>query len=418
MNMEHDRLQRMTAKTMQQGQTDLKVILVTQAEQTFAALQTALAPMQGVTVEKLPSFGKLQTALAKSNGQPTLLAVDMNPDRPDDLGLIGELRKIADGERVAVVALIDRASDFGALRAIRAGASDVLLKPFDLEEMREVFSRVLQSSRAQARIPVTHGKAIAFMHLSGGVGATTLAVNSACTLARRRGSPGTCLLDLDIQFGNAASLLDLSVVSPIEDLIDDPKRLDARMLDSMMPRHASGVRILTAPRTLLPSHAYGIEAVTTLIDTAKREFDFVVLDLPVALAGWTDAVLRSASVIYLVTSLTVPSAHRLIKFLELLREEGITQLPLRIVVNRHHSGPARGHDISLSQFEKATGRKPDHLIPNDYSLISLSHGQGKPAVLVRPKSAFSQSLTKMLSAEFGERPSDAPRRRWFSFGRS
>jgi Flp pilus assembly CpaE family ATPase len=140
--------------------------------------------------------------------------------------------------------------------------------------------------------------------------------------------------------------------------------------------------------------------------------------LPVALAGWTDKVLHSASVIYLVTSLTVPSAHRLGKFFELLRNEGMTKLPLRLIVNRYRQGPSRGNDVSLSQFEKAIGRKADFLIPNDYSLISMSHGLGKPAVLVKPNGPFSLAVTKMLSSELASEPDASGRRSWFSFRRS
>ena len=415
MNIEHDRLRKTTVPPMR-PEMELRVVLVRAKDDAKVSLQAALAPLKGVTVDKIASLEGLRSALSKDSSQPWLALVDIDPHLPEDLCLVREVRTIADGEHVAVVALTDRAG--GALEAIRAGAHDVLSKPIDPEEAREVFARALQSTRPGHWVSSTRGKTIAFMHLSGGVGATTLAVNSACALAKEAKSAGTCLLDFDIQFGSAATLLDLAAASPIQDVIDDPQRLDARMLESMMLRHSSGARVLTAPRTLLPFHAYGAEAVPAIVETATQEFGFVVLDLPVALAGWTDTVLRSADVIYLVTSLTIPSAHRLIKFLELLHEEGMTQLPLRLVANRYQRGHNRGNDVTLSQFERSTGKKADFLIPNDYSLISMSHGQGKPAVLVKPHSPFSLSLMKMLSADLGERTFGRPSQRWFSFGRS
>ena len=68
----------------------------------------------------------------------------------------------------------------------------------------------------------------------------------------------------------------------------------------------------------MPLTAYGADGIRNLIDVARRNFEYVVVDLPVVLAPWTDSVLKSASVIYLVTSLSVPSAHRVTKFLDLL----------------------------------------------------------------------------------------------------
>jgi pilus assembly protein CpaE len=135
----------------------------------------------------------------------------------------------------------------------------------------------------------------------------------------------------------------------------------------------------------------------------------------VALAPWTDTVLRSASVIYLVVGLSVPSAHRVIKFLDLLREENIGDLPLKLVANRYQGGNKKGSDISVAQFERATGKKVDFLIPNDYSLISMSHGQGKPAVRLEPNSPFTAALREMLAADLGKDMFGKARRGFFSF---
>jgi pilus assembly protein CpaE len=179
--------------------------------------------------------------------------------------------------------LTDRKAVHAPLRAIRAGANDVLFKPVDPNEAREVFSRVMDTHKPQRLSHAATGKTIAFMHLSGGAGATTLAVNAACALARVADGKRTCLLDLDIQFGNAASLLDLPSASPVQEFIDDPNRLDESMLESMMLRHQTGLQVLTAPRTLLPLTAYGADGIRSLVDIARRNFSFVVVDLPARL---------------------------------------------------------------------------------------------------------------------------------------
>jgi pilus assembly protein CpaE len=202
---------------------------------------------------------------------------------------------------------------------MRAGANDVLFKPVDPNEARDVLSRVMELKKIHRAGTSAVGRTIAFMHLSGGAGATTLAVNTASALAKTIRSRQSCLIDLDIQFGNAASLLDLPSTSPVQEFIDDPTRLDESMLESMMLRHQTGLQVLTAPRVLMPLSAYGSDGIRNLIDVAKRNYEYVIVDLPVALAPWTDSVLKSASVIYLVTSMSVPSAHRVTKFLDLLR---------------------------------------------------------------------------------------------------
>jgi pilus assembly protein CpaE len=396
----------------------LKVLLINGEQSAAVEFQASVAQLPGVVVEVLPTLARLSLALQKGASRPDLIAVDMSPDDADDLALLRDLRKVQGLEDVPVVALTDRKAVHVPLRAIRAGANDVLFKPVDPGEAREVFARVMDLQKLSRPSAAPVGKAVVFMHLSGGAGATTLAVNAACALARTPRPKQTCLVDLDLQFGNAASLLDLPSTSPVQEFIDEPARLDESMLESMMLRHQTGLQVLTAPRTLLPLSAYGPEGIRNLVDVAKRNFEYVIVDLPVVLAPWTDSVLRSASVVYLVTSISVPSAHRLIKFFELLHEEGVRNLPMRLVANRHHRANRRGNDISVAQFEKATWRKVDYMIPNDYSLISLSHGQGKPAVRLKPNSPFSVALTDMLAAELGREALSQPKRSLFSFGRT
>lgn len=397
--------------------TDVRVLLVSGEQSESVEIQAALARLPGLVVEAVPTLARLSLALQKGGTRPDLIIVDVNPDNPDDLAMLRDLKRVAGLEDVPVVALTDRKAVHGPLRAMRAGATDVLFKPVDPNEARDVFSRVMELKRLHRPGTAALGKVITFMHLAGGAGATTLAVNTACALARSPHTKQSCLIDLDIQFGNASSLLDLPSTSPVQEFIDDPTRLDESMLESMMLRHQSGLQVLTAPRTLMPLTAYGADGIRNLMDVARRNFEYVVVDLPVVLAPWTDSVLKSASVVYLVTSLSVPSAHRVTKFLDLLREEGVRDLPLKLVANRHHRAGRHGNDITVAQFEKATGRKIDFTIPNDYSLISLSHGQGRPAVRLKPNSQFTAALTEMLGAEFGKEALTQPKRSLFPFGR-
>jgi pilus assembly protein CpaE len=337
-----------------------------------------------------------------------LLLLDVDLANAGDLDLIRELK--AGGIRIPIVALAGRGTELAALRAIRAGADDVLLNPIDPLEAREVFSRVIGTPDLTE--PSQLGACIVFLHVAGGAGASTLAVNSAVALAGAGKISESCLLDLDIQYGNVASLLDLPPSSPIQDMIEDPGRLDREMLEGMMVRHESGVRVLTAPRVPLPLSAFDADTVATLMHIARRRFQYVVVDLPVALASWTDAVLKEASVIYVVCPPTVSAVHRYSQLMRLLHQEGLAELPIKVLVNRHQTAKRTG-DISISQLASAIGRPVDHVIPNDYRLIAHSHSQGRPAARMKPSSKFVTALRAMLGADLSIEALKKQRRRWF-----
>jgi hypothetical protein len=48
----------------------------------------------------------------------------------------------------------------------------------------------------------------------------------------------------------------------------------------------------------------------------------------------------------------------------------------------------------------------------------MSHGQGKPAIRLKPNSPFTVALTEMLGADLGNDVFTQPKRSFFSFRRA
>lgn len=386
-----------------------RVLVLLRPDTDSVQILAALKPLYNMDIQTFRRPKVLNSTALTDGKAPNILVLDADPSDETDLKLIQEL-KSGPCARIPVVVLAERGTDLAAIKAIRAGADDVVLKPIDVDEAREVFTRLAATSVPEN--PSHLGKVVAFMHLAGGAGATTLAVNSAVLLAGKTNLDDTCLLDLDIQFGNAANLLDLPSRSPIQEIISDPSRLDRQMLESMMIKHESGIRVLSAPALPLPLTAFQIKTVSTLIQIARLRFKYVIVDLPVALVPWTDAVFEVASVIYVVCPPTVAAIHRFSHLTRLLQREEMTNLPIQIVMNRFTSN--RFGDISVPQFEKSIGRDVRHKIPNDYALVSASQNQGKAAVLMEPKSKFSVALADMLRSDLGQESArGVPKKRSF-----
>lgn len=237
-------------------------------------------------------------------------------------------------------------------------------------------------------------KIIVFMHVSGGAGATTLAVNLGYALSQANPDE-TCLLDLDLQFGSAANFLDLSRISPLMEFIEEPGRLDRTMLDAMLAPHACGLKVLTSPPQPLPLDALSPASVRDLLMIAKSRYRNVIVDMPVALTTWTDTVLKMAAVIYLVTPMMVPAAHSVAKLLELLRKEKLDRLAIKLVINRYDLVAKRSVGLKPTEFAKTVELDLCHLIPDDHALVSLAEDQGAPAMKLKPRSGFSVAVQRM-----------------------
>src|SRR5258708_37515632 len=112
------------------------------------------------------------------------------------------------------------------------------------------------------------GKVITFMKSGGGVGATTLAVQGACTL---RGT-NLALLDLDIQYGSAAFQMDVESNASILDLVATPDRIDAALLRGAMVRPHDAFDLLAAPEGIYPIEDVSVAAVNKVIEVARSVY--------------------------------------------------------------------------------------------------------------------------------------------------
>ena len=119
------------------------------------------------------------------------------------------------------------------VRGLRAGADDYLVKPFHqaelLARMRGLLSRFGRRRRRGSRPGRRSGKMIAFYGAKGGVGATTIAINTAIALHSELDRK-VALVDGVLQFGDHRVFLDLgNDRKSITDLMTAPQ-IDAELL--------------------------------------------------------------------------------------------------------------------------------------------------------------------------------------------
>jgi pilus assembly protein CpaE len=386
------------------------VTVLLRSEESRIELASALKDITGIDFYLLLRPLGVAGPFGRRDVVPDALLVEIDANDAADINYIRALHASGALKSVPIVALTDATKQLAALSAIRAGADDVVLTPINRNDLLEVLVRVINAARATD--PANVGRLVTFVHVCGGAGATTLAVNSAAAIAKSSASNGVCLLDLDIQYGNVASLLDITKSSPVDAIIDEPARLDREMFDSMLLHHDSGVEVLTAPRLPFALSSYRSDMIDNLMHLARRRFSVVIADLPVALAPWTDVMLRQSSVIFLVCTPTVTSVHRATQFLRLMEREGLNELPFRIVLNRYQTGNSDA-EISAQKFAGAVGRPVPYTVLEDYRLVSASHSQGRPAVALQPSGRFAQQVNAMLSNELGESILKPAKKSWW-----
>jgi pilus assembly protein CpaE len=214
--------------------------------------------------------------------------------------------------------------------------------------------------------------------------------------ARRRvDKRSVCLIDLDIQFGTTALALDLVPNDGLLEIIRTPSRLDGALLRGASVTHPSGLHVLTAPRSSVPLDALTPSVLVRLLEVARQEFEYVVVDTPAALTSWTEPLLGLSDTVYVVTQLSVAALGQTRRFLDSLEEEGHYGLPLRMVLNRYRK--RLGDTLDIRQAEKALNRKVDHIVPNDFELVTKAVNQGVPVYSVKRRSRIGDGIISMVA---------------------
>jgi pilus assembly protein CpaE len=242
------------------------------------------------------------------------------------------------------------ASDYK--RLVQTGGADWASTRDAPEEIVEILSRLDKGGAAAIAEPLTTEPVmVAFVPSAGGVGNSTLAIETGIQLktAKRTRGRRICLLDLDFQNSHVCDYLDIEPRMQIHEIAANPERLDAHLFDLFVSHHTSGLDVLAAPRSRdnppdLDPHT--LEALFRMIAT---RYDLILLDLPVPWFNWTRQLLSAAEVV-LVTGLnTIPGLRQVAESLSAVR--AVERVPARVavVLNRceHHlvGGIARRHHV-------------------------------------------------------------------------
>ena len=280
--------------------------------------------------------------------------------------------------------------------ALRSGVSDVLTVEAGADEWREAIAR------ARARVANEHdlaasqgpgrGRVVSVFSTKGGSGKSLIATNLSIIAAQRSGQP-VVLVDLDLQSGDLAIMLQLMPALSLYDAAQDADRLDEEALRGYLTPHGGGVSLLAAP--LEPSLAEQVDAdaIKTILELLTTMFPLIVIDGPPMFTDQMLVALDLSDEIVLVGSMDVPSIKNLKLAINTMGQLGHPRERLRIVLNRADSKVG----LRGSEVEKSLGVKIDVEIPSSRD-VPLSINQGTPLAVSRARSPVVQAIGQLADA--------------------
>lgn len=344
-----------------------------------------------VTVERMVSElrGEIQEADCGA------VIVDMDASRLDELEALQRVMRRLEG-RAPVVVVTHEFNPATVRMMVQLQVADFLVKPLTTSDLVRSCIRALQGVNrqdgAEARI-------CTFMPAAGGVGATTLTLETAFQLHNSvTEGASTCVVDLNLQQGACAEYLDLEPRFDLAEIQNQPERLDRQLLDVMLSKHESGLCVLAAPARPAEMRTFDTDLVVRMLDLVSAYFDNVVIDMPRTWFPWTETVLLGSNKLYIVSEMTVPCLRHTQRLIKAIRETAGKAVKPQVIVNRFEQRQFDG-GVKQADVEELLG---DHFaggISNNYRLVREAVDRGVPLQEIDPDANVISDLRKIILPE-------------------
>lgn len=308
---------------------------------------------------------------------------------------------------LALIAVSHKTDPASILVPMRAGCDQFVCEPIDQNDLANAVARVASKRMAS----MAKSRCICVTSPSGGSGATTIACNLALEIGHLA-DRDCALVDLDFQFGDVALNFDAEPKYTFHDLADTGGELDKAVLSATMMALPCKVALLSRPDSIEQSEVITPDAVQRVIEELRGSFENIVIDVPGHLDARNAVAITQADLVLVVCQLLVPSIRNTKRYIEALRNMGMSDDRIEVVVNRNDGRTGRLTEADLAE----TVKKPVFAsVPNDYQFVARSIDIGRPiAALDRNspvRSAIRQLARKIVNNSSG--PEQAGDRKGF-----
>ncbi len=307
------------------------------------------------------------------------------------------IQKIKQVNRNIDIVLLLRQVDLEVIRnAFRTGASDILNIPEELDELEGVLQRNIdrlkhQSALKDGEIGTGGGQLISVYSARGGSGKTFLSINLAQSLLFNSDLK-VLLVDLNLQCGGIQFSLGLGKTRSMYELKPVIYELDKAQIDNVITfLEPSGLEILLGPADPELAEQFNDEHIKIFLDTCRRYYDYIILDLPNELDNKTlTALIESDKVLYVIVP-DVPSLLATKNIEPLLEKHKISRRnKMYMVLNKINWKK----DVRQGDIKKEVSNEIIASIRSDPRVAEICSNEGNPLILNSKKNKIKNGIAR------------------------
>jgi pilus assembly protein CpaE len=370
----------------------LKVLLVNTREAILSSVRHALHNHPAVCEGEFEGASEAIDNCRWTQDEPRLIVYHLKSIRDlDDLHRLK--RSFTDWPILALVDGCEGPSHSLLLLANRAGALQVVPTPIDVEDFRLAMDAI----GTDHGFDIPNARVIAVSGVTGGCGATTLALNLGYQVVSAS-NQHTILAEMAFQKGMLATYLDVEPKYCMHDLLANSVKLDLHVVQQALTNIETNFDILSGPHNQIMPLEVSVIDVHRLLDYLRRLCRVVMLDVPCTNDDVYMQTLSAADHVVLVAEQNLPSLRSLRLMLDMLGRTNLSETPLdgkpiHLVVNRYNYKSA---EYSLARLEELLQVKKLYTVANDYPSVNAALNHGKPLKKHAPRSRVVSDLEKIV----------------------
>ena len=344
------------------------------------------------------------------------IAMDTNDE--DNLEMVANVIEVAKAGKIKVILIAEDVSPAALHQLLRQGGDEFVPYPLPENELARAIERVLtaeeptHASGGDRQFKATGDKSgviIPIQGLAGGTGATMLAVNMAWELANidMENPPKVCLLDLDFQFGTASTYLDLPRREAVLEMLTDTEAMETEMFLQALLTFGEKLHVLTSPTDMIPLDMITPEDIARVIEMARLNFDYVLIDMPTTMVEWSQTVLELSHVYFSVIELDMRSAQNTLRMKRALHSEDLPFEKIRFVLNRAPGFTDLNGKARVKRLSESLGISVEVLLPDGGKPVAQSADHGTPLADSLAKNPLRKEILKLAKSVHEVNQADA-----------
>ncbi len=308
---------------------------------------------------------------------PDIVLMDIN--MPVLNGLEATEKITSEYPQMMVIIMSVQAENEYLKRAMFHGAKEYIIKPFDCNSLTETIKMTYekykerQKTLNQTKEKEREGRVITFFSSKGGVGKSVLALNTAIMLSKNK-QKKILLLDMDLQFGDLALLVNKYSHKTILDIVDDGQVSTYENMKPYLYAYSDNLDMLFAPGKPESAEYITKETIAEMIKRLKKEYDMILVDTGVNYNDTTLHLLDHAEKILFISTMEIVALKNTKLGMRIMQSLGYDTNKVKLVINKFTTN----YGISKKDIDDVFKDGIFAMIPEEEKVVNLSVNKGGP----------------------------------------